>query len=82
MARETRTRTRKAHSGEPPAPPASPSAPTGADLLRRVQALGMGRERDFWRRVHDLRAGHQPGEWNERQRMALGAALAAWEAKP
>ncbi|MDE2100030.1 MAG: hypothetical protein KGL39_22440, partial [Patescibacteria group bacterium] len=75
-------RTRKANSGEPPAPPASPAAPTGADLMRRVQALGIGREQDFLRRVHELRAGHQPGVWNDRQRLALETVLAVWEAKP
>jgi hypothetical protein len=47
MAKQSRMRTRKAHSGEPPDPPASPAAPTGADLMRCVQALGTGRERDF-----------------------------------
>ena len=81
MAKQSRTRSRKAQSGEPPAPPASPTAPTGADLLRRVQALGLGREQDFWRRVHELRAGHHPGGWNDRQRTALDAALVAWDAK-
>jgi hypothetical protein len=56
MARQTGTR--EADSGEPPAPPVSPAAPISADLLRRVQPLGRGREQDSWRRVHELRAGH------------------------
>jgi hypothetical protein len=63
------------------AAPAEPQAPTARELLRRAQALGIRREAEFWRRVHELRIGHRPGQWNPRARLALATTLAIWEAK-
>jgi hypothetical protein len=62
--------------------PAEPQAPPARELIARAQALGIRREADFWRRVHELRIGQRPGRWNPRARLALAAALAIWEAKP
>jgi len=61
---------------------AEPQAPPARELIARAQALGIRREAEFWRRVHELRIGHRPGQWNPRARLALAAALAIWEAKP
>jgi hypothetical protein len=71
------TRAARKAAGPPPAEPFAGPQPTPTDLVRRAQALGLGRERDFWRRVHELRASHRPGEWTAGQVVAL----AAWEAK-
>jgi hypothetical protein len=49
------------------------------DLLRRAQALGLKGERAFWRRVHELRAGHRPADWTASPVVALDAALTASE---
>ena len=61
--------------------PAEPQAPTAREILDRARALGIHRERDLYRRVHELRIGHRPGQWNPRARLALAAALAIWETK-
>jgi hypothetical protein len=75
------TRKAKAAAGPPPAEPFAGPQPARMDLVRRAQALGLGRERDFWRRVHELLASHRPSEWTAGQVVALDAALTAWEAK-
>ena len=62
-------------------PEPDPVGPAGRELIARAQALGIRREADFWRRVHELRIGQRPDRWNPRARLALAAALAAWEAK-
>jgi hypothetical protein len=77
----TATRKAKATAGPQPAEPFAGPQPARMDLVRRAQALGLGRERDFWRRVHELRASHRPSEWTAGQVVALDAALSAWEAK-
>jgi hypothetical protein len=61
--------------------PAEPEPPTAREILDRARALGIHRERDVYRRAHELRAGHRPDQWNPRARLALAAALAIWEAK-
>jgi hypothetical protein len=61
--------------------PAEPQAPTARELIARAQALGIRREADLWRRVHELRIGHRPDRWIPRARLALAAALATWELK-
>jgi hypothetical protein len=58
-----------------------PQAPTARELIARAQALGIRREADLWRRVHELRIGHRPDRWIPRARLALAAALATWELK-
>jgi hypothetical protein len=58
-----------------------PQATAAPELIARAQALGIRREADFWRRVHELRIGHRPDRWNPRARLALAVALATWEAK-
>ena len=60
---------------------AEPNAPTAREILTRARALGIHREREVYRRAHELRAGHRPDQWNPRVRLALAAALATWEAK-
>jgi hypothetical protein len=62
--------------------PAEPQAPTAQEILNRARALGIHRERDLYRRAHELRIGHRPAQWNPRARLALAAALVTWEAKP
>jgi hypothetical protein len=62
--------------------PAEPPAPTAREILDRARALGIHREREIYRRAHELRIGHRPEQWNPRARLALDAALAIWEAKP
>jgi hypothetical protein len=61
--------------------PAEPEPPTAREILDRARALGIRRERDLYRRAHELRIGHRPDRWNPRARLALAAALAIWEAK-
>jgi hypothetical protein len=61
--------------------PTEPEAPTAREVLDRARALGIHRERDLYRRAHQLRIGQRPGQWNHRARLALAAALAIWEAK-
>ncbi len=61
--------------------PAEPQAPTAREILDRARVLGIHRERDIYRRAHELRAGHRPDQWNPRVRLALNAARAIWEAK-
>jgi hypothetical protein len=61
--------------------PAEPPVPTAREILDRARALGIHRERELYRRAHELRIGHRPEHWNPRARLALAAALAIWEAK-
>jgi hypothetical protein len=75
------TRKARAAAGPQPAEPFTGPQPDRMDLARRAQALGIKGERAFWRRVHELRAGHWPSAWNAAQVVALDAALTAWEAK-
>jgi hypothetical protein len=75
------TRKARAAVGSPSAEPFAGPQPARMDLLRRALALGIKGERAFWRRVHELRAGHRPSQWNAAQVVALDAALTAWEAK-
>lgn len=75
------TRKARAAAGPVPAEPFAGPRPSRADLVRRARALGLGGERAFWRRVHELRAGHRPADWTAGQVVALDAALAAWEAR-
>jgi hypothetical protein len=75
------TRKARVAAGPPPAEPFAGPQPARMDLLRRAQALGIKGERAFWRRVHELRAGHRPADWTAGQVVALDAALTAWEAK-
>jgi len=75
------TRAAKAAAGPQPAEPFTGPQPARVDLMRRAQALGLKGERAFWRRVHELRAGHRPSAWNAAQVVALDAALTTWEAK-
>ena len=75
------TRKAKAAAGSPPAEPFAGPQPARTDLLRRAVALGLKGEAAFWRRVHELRAGHRPSEWTAGQVVALDAMLTAWEAK-
>jgi hypothetical protein len=72
--------TRAARQEIAPAP-AEPEPPTAREILDRARALGIHRERDVYRRAHELRAGHRPDQWNPRARLALAAALAIWEGK-
>ncbi len=60
------TRQARAAAGRPPV--------ERAELLRRAAALGIERERAFWRRVQELRAG-RPAEWSPATVAALAAVL-------
>jgi hypothetical protein len=71
----------RASRQEPALDPAEPDAPTAREILDRARALGIRRERDVYRRAHELRAGHRHDRWDPRVRLALAAALAIWEAK-
>ena len=75
------TRAARKAAGPQPAEPFAGPPPARMDLLRRAQALGIKGERAFWRRVHELRAGHRPADWTAGQVVALDAVLTAWEAK-
>lgn len=80
-AAATRRANAAAAAGPVPAEPFAGPRPSRADLVRRARALGLGGERMFWRRVHELRASHRPADWTAGQVVALDAALTAWEAK-
>ena len=75
------TRAARKAAGPPPAEPFAGPQPARMDLVRRAQALGIKGEREFWRRVHELRAGHRPADWTAGQVVALDAALTTREAK-
>ena len=79
-ARRASPPARRSWKRPPPRP--NPQAPTAREVLDRARALGIHRERDLYRRAHELGSANGPANGTPRARLALAAALAIWEAKP